>query len=1509
MAKKKVRKQKSTVAQHYTSHGAALGLPQAMVDAFMALYNARKLPQAQQAAQHMIERYPQSAFSWKALGTSYLEAENPSEALSPLLKSVEIDSNDFLALTSLAAAFYQTGSSEQAIKYQKQAVNLQEKYAPARYRLAEMLKESGLHKEALMHAEEAKVLGIDSLRVEVLIGTIKYQLRQFSESLLIFEKLEKEYPENFVIYNNLGNINKDLGRHEKAEAYYKKSLAVQPDNWMAYSNLFFAKHYNVNSTTSEILELGRSWEKKFSLPRLGLHKNSKEPLKKLSIGLVSSGFRLHPVGQMIASALENSRSDIDFYAYTTNDNNDFVTEKIKNSCKQWSAIRSLTQKQIAQKIYDDNIDILIDLSGHGDGSCLQAISMRPAPLCVKWVGGLVNTMGLESIDYLLSDHIETPQGVDNQYTEKLIRLPDDYICYMPCAYAPSTSSLPAIKNNFITLGCLNNPAKISGQLLNEWARLMHQIPDSRLLLRGGQYESEDFCCWLWDEMTSHGIERERVILEGPTDHKNFIGTYQRIDIALDTWPYSGGLTTCEALLMGVPVVTLPGPTFAGRHSATHLINAGLPELVTNSWDEYRQRVVELTNDLPNLAVIRAGLRTILHYSPVCDAPRFANHFNNALRAIWVRYCEDKAPEALTFNKEGEMWFADEDKLVELLPVVSMEEAGKDQDQAFEWKLDEPIIIVDNAAVLPRHPEYPKWMASGHLAVISFDPASVLNKKIDELKEYGELHHYPHALLGDGQPATFYATLDAEKGSTLKPLPEEQLPEYERDKLKILAKLPINTVSLDSIEGLQSVDMLVLDDLHDAIKILENGREKLKSTLLIQVKVAFQPTHERQPNLAELQHWASRNGFRFYTFNNIEYKKFSGTSGAALNASELFCVSVILFPVEERIKALSVKKAMSLACLLDNLYQFDDAVSGVLELSQNFKTLTNYSKRLPSNSRMGGKESFRNIEKLSNLAEAEALLEMIKNIKKNNVVRIEEIIATCEKSLKQDASNNVAFFVLTHALLLRSTKNNDADLLSSELRKVGWEEKYSLYSYWLESHFLVKEIVSPACSAVVIANKFKNEIVENIKELRRQGGDSLEIVFVNNGADSNNFLAIKEYVNIWVNVNGNSGAYLARNLGFIFSNSPLVLFVDDDGFPEEGFVSSHIKGHANSDLACLRGACKCYSGNAPSHYSLGNKRKIAPPTLEGNVSFSKSSFSKVGGWGDYILFGHGGFDISIRLFEVGFKAEHQQYSPKAILRHEYTQGNIQASEKFKKQNVSGLLLEALHGGAGKKLKQYFSADSGVFSENIESEDSYKNPIVPENSFPSEVAELVINTYSSANTILEYGTGGSTIIAANMTGKTVYGVENDREWAANMSRVIEKENFANKPLIHYVDIGETGKWAKPLNKDKWKSYPSYATSIWKHEEFQDPDVVLIDGRLRTSCLLWVLKKAKKKTTVLFDDYKERPYYHVVERLIKPEKIVGRMAVFYVDPSKEYMREEDNEWVEAEFYKVTMAGSDSR
>ncbi|MGR2737469.1 FkbM family methyltransferase [Billgrantia sp. Q4P2] len=926
MSKKHPRKslkQKKGPKAKYQSQGYGnLGVPQADVRHFMSLYESRQLSEAQNIAQGLVARYPESAFAWKALGTSLLEDRKPMEALPCLERACELDGNDGLALTSLAAAYYRLGEFQKAVTYQERAVDLKPDYAMAQYNLAEMLQSAGNMMKALKHAEKAKELGFDAFKCWVLIGALKYQTKYFSEALEIYHCLEESFPPSDAVLNNLGNLYKDIGDYQKAESYYSRALEVNPDYVMAYSNIFYAKHYNPKATQEEIITFAKRWDDRFALPPMPPVARELARGKVLRVGLISSGFRTHPVGQMITTALENSQTDIQFYGYTTNDQVDQVTERLRAACSEWRPIRHLSQTKLAQLIRDDQIDILIDLSGHGDGSCLQAISMRPAPINVKWVGGLVNTMAVESIDYLLSDSIETPEGVDDQYTEKLIRLPDDYICYTPCPYAPPTTSPPALKNGYITLGCLNNPAKISAELLAEWAKLMHELPQSRILLRGAQYESESFCQKIHGIFTGFGIDATRVILEGPTKHEEFLKTYQRIDIALDTWPYSGGLTTCEALLMGVPVVTLPGPTFAGRHSATHLTNAGLQELVVNNWDEYRQRVLELAKDMPNLAVIRAGLRTILHYSPVCDAPRFANHFNKALRAIWVRYCEGKSPEALTFNKEGELWFEDDKQPLELPEACSEEEA---ESKAFEWQLDEPITIIDNAAVLPRHPDYPKWMASGHLAVISFDPASLLNKRVEELKGYGELHHYPHALLGDGQPATLYATLDAEKGSTLKPLPEEQQPEYMRDKLKVLAELPINTVALDQIEGLPSVDMLVLDDLHDAMKVLENGLETLKKTLLIQVKVLFQPTHERQCNVDEIGSWMSLHGFRFSGYVDLSNcRDFSACDASPpYQAAERESCGALFMPSQERMTKLSREQRVKLTFILRTVYAMDD----------------------------------------------------------------------------------------------------------------------------------------------------------------------------------------------------------------------------------------------------------------------------------------------------------------------------------------------------------------------------------------------------------------------------------------------------------------------------------------------------------------------------------------------------------------------------------------------------------
>jgi len=631
---------------------------------------------------------------------------------------------------------------------------------------------------------------------------------------------------------------------------------------------------------------------------------------------------------MILGALEHlSPGQFQLYAYSDSLVDDTIARRLKALMHRWHEVPHTSHGDLAQMVRDDSIDILIDMTGHTSGSRLPVIAKEPAPLIVKWVGGLFNTTGVDAVDYLLSDTVETPDGVDDGYIEKLIRLPDDYICYTPPRYLNDEPGLlPALSNGHLTLGCFNNPAKINEVLLDQWAQLMHALPNSRLLLKGGQYTDVDYCERLHVLMEKQGINRGRVLLEGPAPHKELVANYRRVDIALDPWPYSGGLTTCEALYMGVPVVTLPGPTFAGRHSASHLVNAGMPELVVNSWEEYRERVLGLAADLESLATIRRHLRRVLLESPVCDGPRFARHLTTALRAIWQRHCEDKPPVALSVDKEGQARFAGQSEAVQVVYAKQVEQAR----EGFNWQLPGKIIAIDNSAKLIREPGFDALRRLNAFGTVAFDPASRV-QNLAQFESSEDVQVFPHTVLGDGEPTTLYACLDAAFSSTLEPLPLEQQHGASPQGAKVLTQLPINTIALDSIEGLESLDWLILDDLSDAMAILESGEKALKNTLAIQVRIAFQPTHERQPNLTEIQHWMARHGFRFYRFNDQQHLSHLPDSVLAekRQATELQSADAIFLPSHDRMNELTDNQHTKLAFLLHTVYGIKDMAYALL----------------------------------------------------------------------------------------------------------------------------------------------------------------------------------------------------------------------------------------------------------------------------------------------------------------------------------------------------------------------------------------------------------------------------------------------------------------------------------------------------------------------------------------------------------------------------------------------------
>ncbi len=278
------------------------------------------------------------------------------------------------------------------------------------------------------------------------------------------------------------------------------------------------------------------------------------------------------------------------------------------------------------------------MSGYGDRGLIAACAHRPAPVQIKWVGMQNHSTGLAEMDWIITDRWETPPDHAPFYSERLLLMPDGYVCYSPPPYAPDVVPLPALTNGHITFGCFNNTAKITPLVIATWSRVLRATPNARLVLKAHQFAEAATTDRFRAAFAAHGIAADRLDLRNGSPHRDLLAQYGAIDIVLDPFPYSGGLTTCEALWMGVPTVTVPGETFASRHSASHMSNAGLPDWVAPDLDAYVARAAAAASDIPALATLRATLRTQVRTSPLCNAPRFGHNLGVALRRAWQDWC-------------------------------------------------------------------------------------------------------------------------------------------------------------------------------------------------------------------------------------------------------------------------------------------------------------------------------------------------------------------------------------------------------------------------------------------------------------------------------------------------------------------------------------------------------------------------------------------------------------------------------------------------------------------------------------------------------------------------------------------------------------------------------------------------------------------------------------------------------------------------------------------------------
>lgn len=535
---------------------------------------------------------------------------------------------------NLGIALFLKGEYREAIAIYRRALELKPSYALAQNNLGNVLLHIGEVDEAIAAYRDAIAADPKYAQAHYNLGTALHRKGDLDGAIAAHHQaiaLDLKY---FQAFNNLGNVLKDNGRIDEAMGAFRKAIAIKPDFAEAHSNLVFAMQYDSGATHQSIREELERWNQAHAKgvrtfpPRL---QGDRTADRRLRIGYVSPDFCQHVVGRNILPLLKNhDRAEVEVFCYSSVVKEDGMTEEFRRLGHGWRNIFGVSDDKAAEMIRADGIDILVDLALHTAGNRLGIFAREPAPVQATFAGYPGST-GLSTIDYRLTDPYLDPEGQDeNWYSETSWRLPHTFWCYQPMVEV-EVGELPWQKNGLITFGCLNNFCKVNEPTLRMWAKVMKAVPDSRLLMIAPAASARDRVRGF---LNREGIAVERLEFVGRQSRAEYLRTYHRIDIGLDTTPYNGHTTSLDSYWMGAPVVTLVGERVVGRAGLSQLSNLGLEGLAARSEEEFVGIAVGLAKDAQRLAGLRGSLRGRMEKSPLMDAAGFARDIEAAYRGMW-----------------------------------------------------------------------------------------------------------------------------------------------------------------------------------------------------------------------------------------------------------------------------------------------------------------------------------------------------------------------------------------------------------------------------------------------------------------------------------------------------------------------------------------------------------------------------------------------------------------------------------------------------------------------------------------------------------------------------------------------------------------------------------------------------------------------------------------------------------------------------------------------------------
>jgi len=605
-------------------------------EAYRAL---QRIPEAVAAYRRALELKPDHAEARNNLGLALKDQGKLDEAVACYRRALELKPGYAEAYSNLGVALKDQGKLDEAVGCYRRALEFEPGCAGVHNNLGLAFWDQGKLDQAVACCHRALELKPDYAEAHNNLGIALRDQEKLDEAVACYHRALDLKPDYANAHSNLSVVFKDQGKLEEAIACCRRALELKPDYAEAHSNLVYTQIFCPDYDAQAIYEEHCRWNQRHAAGLAQLiqpHTNDRSPHRRLRVGYVSPDFRDHAESFFTVPLLSaHDHQNFEIFCYADVVCPDRITAQLRSCADVWRSIAGLSDEQVARLVRQDGIDILVDLTMHMARNRLLVFARKPAPVQVCWLA-YQGTTGLSAIDYRLTDPCIDPPGLDDHhYAEESVRLPDAFWCYDPLASEPAVGALPALGKGYITFGCLNNFCKINASVLRLWARVLKAVDRSRLMLLAAEGSHRRRAL---DLLEREGIANERVTFCARRARPQYLELYHRIDIGLDTFPYTGQTTSLDSFWLGVPVITIVGQTAVARAGQSLLSSLGLPELIAHTPEQFVGIAVQLSNDLPRLSELRATLRERLRNSPLMDAPRFARNVEAAYREMWRRWC-------------------------------------------------------------------------------------------------------------------------------------------------------------------------------------------------------------------------------------------------------------------------------------------------------------------------------------------------------------------------------------------------------------------------------------------------------------------------------------------------------------------------------------------------------------------------------------------------------------------------------------------------------------------------------------------------------------------------------------------------------------------------------------------------------------------------------------------------------------------------------------------------------